>query len=925
MEIIAAELSKYILTILMAVYTFQCFLVFKFHHESERHGIYVRQNAAMVIINLIAFTVLYLGMEDNTRLPVVFLIGQLTTTGVIIFYSIAYKGANRLIVNNMCMLLTVSFIILIRLSFDKALKQIMIAIASLILTSVIPYILMKFKNLRRFYYLFAGLGIFMLLVVLVFSTAIHGSKLSINIGGVTFQPSEFVKLSFVFAIAGMLARAKKFTDIVITALIAGAHIIILVLSRDLGSALIYFVVYITMLFIATGSYLFLFGGLTAGVFAAGLGYKLFSHVRVRVEGFRDPLGTIDNAGYQISQSLFAIGTGGFFGMGLLQGAPEKTPVAASDFIFAAICEELGVLFGICLILVCVSIFVMFMNISMKFTDLFYKLVAVGLSMTYGVQVFLNIGGVTKFIPLTGVTLPLVSYGGNSIMVSVTMFSIIQGMYNAFYKDNTAFMPSSAKKAVNPSPVLSDRVKENKGIVRVTSAFVLLFILMIVNVGYFTGFNAPDFINSPYNTRQELFAKKVVRGRILSRNRDILAQTIVNDDGTETRSYPYKNLFAHSVGFSDKGRSGIELQQNFTLLTSDSFFPERINNTLNGRKNPGDNVITTLDLDMQAAAYKGLGSHKGAVIALEADTGKILCMVSKPDFDPNSIAEAWDKINEDQKNGALVNRATQGLYPPGSTFKIVTMLEFIRENSPEAFEDYSFDCKGSFSDEGYTINCYHGQEHGVVNAPEAFAKSCNSAFAQIGVSLDKKAFRDTCEELLFNNPLPLKLPYKQSYVPINPGSDKGELMQTAIGQGKSQSTPIHIAMITQAIANDGILMEPYLIDHIENAGGDRIKSYSPKEYGRLMQKDYSDRLCELMTQVVEEGTATRLKNNRYTAAGKTGSAEYSSNKVMSHAWFTGFAPAEDPKVVVTVIAEEAGSGGQFAVPVAKAVLDAYFGI
>ena len=923
MEIIAAELSKYILTILMAVYTFQCFLVFRFHHESERHGIYVRQNAAMVLINLIAFTVLYLGMEDNSRLPVVFLIGQLTTVCVIVFYSIAYKGANRLIVNNMCMLLTVSFIILIRLSYDKALKQIMIAVGSLILTSVIPYILMKFKNLRRFYYLFAALGVGMLLVVLVFSTAVHGSKLSISIGGVTFQPSEFVKLSFVFAVAGMLAKAEKLLDIFITALVAGAHIIILVLSRDLGSALIYFVVYITMLFIATGRYIYLLGGVAAGVFAAGLGYKLFSHVRVRVEGFRDPIGTIDSAGYQISQALFAIGTGGFFGMGLLQGAPEKTPVAASDFIFAAVCEELGVLFGICLILVCVSIFVMFMNISMKFTDLFYKLVAVGLSMTYGVQVLLNIGGVTKFIPLTGVTLPLVSYGGNSIMVSVTMFSIIQGMYNAFYKDNTAFLPLPAKAAVS-SPVLSDRQKENRSIVHITSAFVLVFILMIVNTGYYTGFKAPDFINSPYNTRQELFAKRVVRGKILSRNRDILARTIVNDDGSETRSYPYKNLFAHSVGFSDKGRSGVELQSNFTLLTSNSFFPERFRNTLNGIKNPGDNVITTLDLDMQTAAYRTLGDHKGAVIALEVSTGKILCMVSKPDYDPNTIAEAWDKINEDQKNGALLNRATQGLYPPGSTFKIVTMLEYIRENSPETFEKYSFDCKGSFSEDGYTINCYHGQEHGVVNASEAFAKSCNSAFAQIGVSLDKKSFQDTCRELLFNSPLPVKLPYKQSYVPIGPDSDKGELMQTAIGQGKSQSTPMHIAMITQAIANDGILMEPYLVDHIENAGGDRIRSYSPKEYGRLMEKEYSDRLCELMTQVVEDGTATRLKNDRYTAAGKTGSAEYSSNKVMSHAWFTGFAPVKDPEVVVTVIAEEAGSGGQFAVPVAKAVLDAYFG-
>ncbi len=439
MDIIIAEASKYILTILMAVYTFQCFSVFRYHDEHERQGIYTRQNIAMVLIHLLSFIVIYLGKEEQGRIPPIYIISQITTLAVIVFYKHVYKGANRLIVNNMCMLLTISFIILTRISTDKAVRQIVIAVAGLILTSIIPYILIRFNNLRRFYYWFAGLGVAMLFVVLVFSRTIYGSKLNISIGGVTFQPSEFVKLTFVFSIAGLLSKAEKLLDIAITAVIAGAHILILVLSKDLGSALIYFMVYITMLFIATGSHLYLFGGLGAGALAAIAGYKLFSHVRVRVAGWRDPMGTIDGAGYQIAQALFAIGTGGFFGMGLMQGAPGKIPVVESDFIFAAICEEMGVLFGICLILMCVSIFVMFMNIAMKFTDLFYKLVAVGLSMVYGFQVFLNLGGVTKFIPLTGVTLPLVSYGGNSILVTLTMFAIIQGLYNAVYHKNMSHL------------------------------------------------------------------------------------------------------------------------------------------------------------------------------------------------------------------------------------------------------------------------------------------------------------------------------------------------------------------------------------------------------------------------------------------------------------------------------------------------------
>ncbi|MCR5791272.1 MAG: penicillin-binding protein 2 [Lachnospiraceae bacterium] len=468
-----------------------------------------------------------------------------------------------------------------------------------------------------------------------------------------------------------------------------------------------------------------------------------------------------------------------------------------------------------------------------------------------------------------------------------------------------------------------RKAENKNIAHITYAFVILFIAMIAYIGYFTYFKAPDFINSSYNSRQELYAKKVVRGKILSKDGEVLAETVTNEDGSETRRYPCRNLFAHAVGYSTKGKTGVELLANFTLLTSDAFILDRIRNDLNGVKNIGDNVITTLDPAMQAAAYNALGSYRGAVIAMDVKTGEILCMVSKPDFDPNNIVQAWDEINADTEQSALLNRVTNGLYPPGSTFKMVTLLEFIRENSDKELEDYSYECNGSYSIDGFTINCYHGVEHGDLNLKSAFSESCNSAFASIGVSLDKKAFQETCETLLFNKKLPVKMSYRESYVPINENSDLGEVMQTAIGQGKTQATPLHIAMITQAIANEGELMKPYLIRRVENWAGDTIKEYKPHSAGRILEPGDALKLKAYLADTVENGTATRLKSDLYSAAGKTGSAEYSKNKAMSHAWFTGFAPVEDPRVAVTVIAEEAGSGGLFAVPMAKAVFDAYF--
>ena len=200
------------------------------------------------------------------------------------------------------------------------------------------------------------------------------------------------------------------------------------MSTDLGAALIFFIVYLIMLYVATRQPLYALAGLAAGCLAAVAGYFLFSHIRVRVEAWQDPFAAYSGGGYQIAQSLFAIGTGGWFGTGLFQGQPDTIPVAETDFIFSAVTEEMGVIFGLCLVLVCVSCYVMFLNIAMELRNQFYKLVALGLGTCYIFQVFLQIGGVTKFIPLTGLTLPFVSYGGSSMLSTMIMFGIIQGLY-----------------------------------------------------------------------------------------------------------------------------------------------------------------------------------------------------------------------------------------------------------------------------------------------------------------------------------------------------------------------------------------------------------------------------------------------------------------------------------------------------------------
>lgn len=465
-------------------------------------------------------------------------------------------------------------------------------------------------------------------------------------------------------------------------------------------------------------------------------------------------------------------------------------------------------------------------------------------------------------------------------------------------------------------------KANKSILAVTYVVVAAFLCFFGYFAYFLQVRSETIINNSYNARLDRFSDRIVRGEILSGDGTVLAHTDVAEDGTETRVYPYGSLFAHVVGYSDHGKTGLEALANFYLLTSHVNLLEQTVNELSNVKNIGDNVVTTLDVRLQQAASDALGDRKGAVVVMEPDTGKILAMVSKPGYDPNRLGEEWESlISGDNTQAQLLNRASQGVYPPGSTFKIVTMLAYIREH-PDTWREFTFDCDGVFEHGEYKISCYHGNAHGNQNIEQAFANSCNGAFASLGLELAPSGMRSTAGQLLFNTELPFALAYSKSSFAM--GSDAGdwERLLTAIGQGSTQMTPMHNAMITSAIANGGLLMKPYLIDRVENAAGEEQKKFLPESYGSLMDAGEAKILAEAMRGVVKEGTGSAVRTDAYDVAGKTGSAEFETGKE-THAWFTGFAPADDPKLTVTVLVEEAGSGGQVAAPVARAVFDTYF--
>ncbi len=1018
------DLSKYIMAVLFALYTLESFLSLG-RDASGRKGS-MRQYFYIFLIHLSGFFVLCLKNEDYFYL-LFFAVQQAVLLIMRNLYQMFYPRFQRTILNHMCMFLCVGMIMISRISMTKAIRQFAIIVISMVIGLFIPLLIKRAAFLRRLTWAYALLGLLALGVVLVLGATTNGSKISYAIFGFTFQPSEFVKLLFIFFLAAYFSGGLNWKKILVSACVSLLYLLILAASTDLGSAAIFFVIYVFLLYIASGKFRYLLFAAAAGAGGCAAAYKMFYHIKVRVAAWLDPWRDVTGKGYQMVQSLFAIGTGGWFGFGLCQGTPESIPYVEADFIFSAISEELGALFGICLILLCLGCFLAFVRIAYGVKDCFSRLLAYGIAVTYIFQVFLTIGGGIKFIPLTGVTLPLVSYGGSSVMVTILMFSVMQGIvlrqselseeeedaaadmavpaysgeaadtavsaYNGEAADTAVSadtgeamdkavsadigevvdMPASAyngetadteevtdigdredieepeddgewerieeaqideeaQDTVEVSKTAgggrhgktNDAVHMRPQTVLTAGIFAALFLAMSGYIIYFMGVQREAVVTHPYNvTRQQALARLNVRGTIKTESGDVLAYTKLDEEGNEVRRYPYESMYAHVVGYAANGGMGIEASMAYNLVSCHQSVGGQIANDFGNVKNKGDTVVTTLNPELQEVAYRLLGASDGAVIVMEPSTGKILAMVSKPDFDPNRIEEIWDEILEDEESSVLVNRATQGLYPPGSTFKIYTALEYIREH-PNTYDDYHFSCAGYYqAEDGNTIHCYGHSAHGGLSFEESFARSCNSSFANIGMTLDRRRFGETLADFYFNAKLPGAFETNMGRITMSNAISEYDMLQASIGQGETLITPLQLCLTTCAIANGGELMQPYVVSRVENYEGVCIRAYEPQSAGSVMSAGEAAELTELMKAVCDYGTGYRLSEEPYVTAGKTGSAEFDASASGAHAWFTGFAPADDPQIVVTIIVEEAGVGGDYAVPIAQRIFQTYF--
>lgn len=909
---IIIQAVKYIIMFLFLGYVFGAFYVFRYGRQPEKQkSLYVMQKVFLFLIHGLGFLCIY--FKDKSIELVGFYLMQVILISVIfMFYHFMYKRCSVLLINNMCMFLVIGMIMLTRISFDKAFRQfIFIAIGSFLML-IIPLFLQKGSLFRKFSVLYFISGVALLAAVVIIGSTSYGAKLTIEIAGFSFQPSEFVKIIFVFFVASLLYKKADFKQVLLTSCLSAVFVLLLVASKDLGGALLYFMAYLVMIYVASKKKRYLVAGLGGMAVACVLGYYLFSHVRTRFFVWMNPTADIDNRGYQICQSLFGIGTGGWFGLGIGEGLPTKIPIVDKDFIFSAVSEEFGAIFAIGLILLCLSCFFMITNVSMQMKDKFYKLVAVGLAVLYATQVILTIGGAIKFIPSTGVTLPLVSYGGSSMLSTLIVFGIVQGLYM-----RKAAAQSNADKSKNDKK--SKKKESNHEYNVVNFMFLALFLGMIAYFVYFLAVESDDFINNEYNGLQTLFEDDVIRGEIVTSDGYVIAETLVDDEGNSKRHYPYGNMFAHATGYSANVRTGLEKQLNFTLLRSHGFFVDQLVSELTGEKKIGDKVITTLRYDLQEAAYQALGNYDGAVVVMEPSTGKILAMVSKPTFNPNSIEADWDSL---QEGSALYNRATQGQYTPGSIFKILTLLGYM-ESNPDTYQAYSYECTGEITIGDKTIHCASNKKHGTVDLKTSFSKSCNTSFANMMQSIDETVLQEVCDSMLFNQNLPIAFESSFSNFSISESDEQALKMDTAIGQGKTLVSPLHMAMLASAVANDGVAMRPLLVDEIINYNGILVEETKAKPYKTMFDEAQVSVLSEFMRGTVEDGTATRLNKEAYTAYGKTGTAQTTDDLHKTNAWFIGYAEKDGKEIAIAVVVEDSGSGSTYAVPIAEKIFNLYF--
>ena len=456
------------------------------------------------------------------------------------------------------------------------------------------------------------------------------------------------------------------------------------------------------------------------------------------------------------------------------------------------------------------------------------------------------------------------------------------------------------------------MENNKKIIHVLVVVCLMFLALVTYLLYFNMFQAEEVAMNPYNKRQWEDEKFVKRGSIYDRDGELLAETVVDGD-SRIRKYPKGRLYSHVIGYCSRvyGKSLLEMTYDKQLLGHGD-----ITITFNELRS-GYDLNLTIDNDLQQYAYNQLDGRKGAVVALEPATGKVLAMVSYPDFDPSaqSMEANWSSIVE-REDSPLLARASQGLYPPGSTYKIVTAAAAYENGlAAETFHD-----EGKFKRGNLDVDNFGKASYGDIDMKRAFEVSSNVAFCTLGYEMGPEKVTAAAEQFGINRDLELDIPTSKSQIQYKKMNEEDAAL-VSIGQGQLLMTPLHVAMMGAAIANDGKMMKPYLVDTVTTNSGMTLSTTKPVVFSDAVGPSCAELVQGLMEGVVQNGTGKSARISGITVAGKTGTAENETDQ--DHAWFVGYAPAENPQIAVAVLLEyDGGAGGANAAPIARNVMSRY---
>lgn len=827
-----------------------------------------------------------------------------------------------------------------RLAPDSAFNQVLwlvISVAALIGTL---WLVPSLERLGRYKYILMVIGLALLIAPAIIGKEINGSKLWIMIGGYSIQPGELARVFIILFLGAYLAEKREMLTVSTRKILGmpipepralgpvlvmwAASLFVMVAEKDLGSSLLLFGIFLAMIYAATGRLTYVVTGTALFGAGAALAFKLFTHVQTRVDIWLHPFADAAGKGYQLVQSLFAFAAGGLFGTGIGAGMPDRIPFVDTDFVFAAIGEEMGFLGAAAIVLLYLIFSVRgFATASRAKSDM-AAVTAAGLTASIGIQTFVIVGGVTALIPLTGITLPFVSRGGSSMLSTFIMLALLLRA-----GDESTGLGAEIVSSRKDYAALG-RVALSRRLVALTVGSAVLTAALLANLTWLQVVHATSLQNNPANSRALAKEQRVARGSISTRDNVVLAESVKQADGMYERTYPQGAFGAHLVGYYSYqyGRAGIEQAANDALTGSRTFnsWADVIDDAA-GRPVQGNDVTLTIDADVQRAAEQALQGKTGAVVVLDPQTGAVLAEASTPEYDPADVDANWSELSA-AANAPLLDRSRQTLLAPGSTFKVVTLTGAYAHDV--ATPTTTFNAPASLEIGGAPVTNFEEGSYSSIDLQTATAKSVNTVFAQVSVELGASALVAQAGQYGFGRDIEFDLPIKRSLMPEPSEMTEWELAWAGVGQPVGehasppgpQATVFQMALVAAGIANSGSVMAPYVVDHISAANGSAsaLGTTTPRSWLTACDAATADLITQAMVQVVKAGSGVRAAIPGVTVAGKTGTAEVGAGKE-TNAWFIAFAPAEHPTVALAIMIEGGGLGGRVAAPAAKPILQA----